>query len=78
MIKQNQNDTDDSLLSAKHSVMIWVLGALLGWSVAVASVYSFSKDDQIYAQDKPLNNIDQKAKELNDTMTAAGSKKPKK
>ncbi|MBL4802352.1 MAG: hypothetical protein JKY45_10700 [Emcibacter sp.] len=55
----------------RHSLMVWVAGAVLGWLVAVVSVWT--------ALNTAGNNIDQNtastAKQMEQIMPAAGTEK---
>lgn len=39
----NTQDKNMNRLSMRHSIMVWVAGAILGWFVAVVSVWSVLK-----------------------------------
>lgn len=58
MIDNAQNNKDGRL-SMRHSVMVWVAGAVLGWGVAVVSVYNALRSDDTIAEiSEPENQGD--------------------
>jgi hypothetical protein len=77
-------DNEKDRLSWRNSVLVWVVGAVLGWVVAVVAVYSAlrSEDSAMIAQDRPAlpegHELadDSKARELNEVMPAAGDDAP--
>lgn len=66
-------DKKNGRLSMRHSVMVWVAGAILGWVVAVASVWTaLNNTDSNIA-----NNTPTKAEQMEQIMPAAGDGKDK-
>lgn len=72
----NAQDNKDGRLSMRHSVMVWVAGAILGWGVAVVSVYNVvSSDDDVIAENTEPDNkgtILDEAQKMEKIMPAAG------
>ncbi|MAU41790.1 MAG: hypothetical protein CMF31_09220 [Kordiimonas sp.] len=74
------DNNDQNRLSLRHSVLVWVAGAVLGWVVAVVSVYSalrvpeneFAETDQLIA---PETDLAADPAELDKIMPAAGENK---
>jgi len=58
-------------LSMRHSLMVWVAGAILGWVVAVASVWTAlnSTDNNNIAENSPSD-----AEKMEQISPAAGNK----
>jgi len=75
----NVNTTQDKKedrLSMRHSLMVWVAGAVLGWVVAVVSVWTaLNSTDTNIAQTPPTA-----AEKMQQILPAAGQEKaaPKK
>ncbi len=61
-------------MSPKNSFIVWIFFALLGWSVAIGSIYNFSEKNQIIDESSKTNKQDKSAKELNEIMPAAKKK----
>lgn len=70
--KEN-TDTKKERLSMRHSIMVWVAGAVLGWVVAVASVWTAlnTTDSNMAKNDMP------EAEKLQQILPAAGPSKEK-
>ena len=67
-------DKKEDRLSMRHSLMVWVAGAVLGWVVAVMSVWtalSTTEDSNI------ANNAPTEAEQMEQIMPAAGGEKGK-
>ncbi len=64
-------DKKEDRLSMRHSLMVWVAGAVLGWVVAVMSVWTAlntTEDSNI------ANNAPTTAEQMEQIMPAAGDK----
>ena len=65
-----KHDKEDRL-SMRHSLMVWIAGAVLGWVVAVVSVWTaLNNNDSNVAQKPPTQ-----AEEMEQIMPAAGDRK---
>ncbi|MFC7049358.1 hypothetical protein [Emcibacter nanhaiensis] len=77
----NTENNSDERLSMRQSVMIWVVGAVLGWVVAVASVYSAlrSPESEIAENKAPLEEkiSPEDAEKVQEIMPAAGQEDKK-
>ncbi|WP_321389626.1 hypothetical protein [Emcibacter sp.] len=75
----NTEKNSDERLSMRQSVMIWVVGAVLGWVVAVASVYSALRtpESDIATNNAPLEETisPEDAAKVQEIMPAAGEEK---
>ncbi|PHZ86065.1 hypothetical protein [Paremcibacter congregatus] len=70
-IKKNSKE---DRLSMRHSLIVWVAGAVLGWVVAVVSVWTaLNTTDSNIADSSPSQ-----AEKLEQIMPAAGDQKDKK
>ncbi len=70
---QNAQDYAKDRLSMRHSIMIWVAGAVLGWVVAVLSGWTaLNTTDSSIAE-----NIPTIAENMEQIMPAAGDNKNK-
>ncbi|WP_339864235.1 hypothetical protein [Paremcibacter congregatus] len=70
-IKKNSKE---DRLSMRHSLIVWVAGAVLGWVVAVVSVWTaLNTTDSNIADNSPSQ-----AEKLEQIMPAAGDQKDKK
>ena len=67
---ENKNNKKD-IMSPKNSFIVWIFFALLGWSVAIGSVYKFSEKNQIITESSERNEQDKSVKELNKIMPTA-------
>jgi len=67
----NKKDLKEERLSMRHSLMVWVSGAILGWVVAVVSVWTAlnTEDTNIAKNSSPM------AEQMEQIMPAAGGKK---
>tara|TARA_B100001939_G_C16946159_1_gene620456 strand:+ start:6170 stop:6433 length:264 start_codon:yes stop_codon:yes gene_type:complete len=78
----NSDKDEEDRLSMRQSVMIWIVGAILGWLVAVASVYTALRaPDSDIASDQPASQNDvspEDAERVQEIMPAAGSDEEKK
>ncbi len=64
-------ETKNGRLSMRYSLMVWIAGAVLGWVVAVASVWTaLNTTDRNIAK-----NSKSDAEEMEQIMPAAGGKK---
>jgi len=65
-----KKDTTEKRLSMRHSLMVWVAGAILGWVVAVVSVWTAlnTTADSDIAKNSPSN-----AEQMEQIMPAAGN-----
>lgn len=59
-------------LSMRHSLMVWIAGAILGWVVAVVSVWSALNTTDMNIAQKPLSE----AEKMEQIIPAAGNEKP--
>jgi len=67
-----QNKKEDRL-SMRHSLMVWIAGAVLGWVVAVVSVWTaLNNTDSNIAENSPSS-----AEQMEKIMPAAGDQKNK-
>ncbi len=62
-------DKKEDRLSMRHSLMVWVAGAVLGWVVAVMSVWTAlnTTEDSNIANNAPIT-----AEQMEQIMPAAG------
>ncbi len=69
---ESTTQKSEDRLSMRHSLMVWVAGAVLGWVVAVVSVWSAlnTTTDTNIAQKAPSD-----AEQMEQVMPAAGKKK---
>lgn len=69
-VRINKNQKEDRL-SMRHSLIVWVAGAVLGWVVAVVSVWTaLNTTDSDIADNSPTQ-----AEKLEKIMPAAGNEK---
>jgi len=68
---RNTKNSKDDRLSMRHSLMVWVAGAVLGWVVAVVSVWTAlnTTTDSNVAKNSPST-----AKQMEQILPAAGGK----
>jgi len=67
----NKQDKEKGRLSMRNSLIVWVSGAILGWVVAVLSVWTaLSTTDSNIAANSPSS-----AERMEQIMPAAGDKK---
>ncbi|WP_417318997.1 hypothetical protein [Emcibacter sp.] len=75
----NTDKNSDERLSMRQSVMIWVVGAVLGWVVAVASVYSALRSPDSEIAKNTLHKEEtvspEDAEKVQEIMPAAGQNK---
>jgi len=70
---RNIEDKKEDRLSMRNSLMVWVAGAVLGWVIAVASVWTaLNNTDSNIA-----NNSPSQAEQMEQIMPAAGKKAEK-
>lgn len=71
MVNKSQNNIKgkDNRLSMRNSLIVWVAGAVLGWVVAVVSVWT-----TLNTTDR---NIANNAEQMEQIMPASGDEKPK-
>jgi len=69
-IRNTKNSKDDRL-SMRHSLMVWIAGAVLGWVVAVVSVWTAlnTTADSNIAKNSPST-----AEQMEQILPAAGGK----
>ena len=70
---ENTQESTKDRLSMRHSIMIWVAGAALGWVVAVVSVWTAMNTTDSNIADNTPNT----AEKMEQIMPAAGDKVPK-
>ncbi len=70
---QDNKEAKEERLSMRNSIMVWVAGAVLGWIVAVVSVWTAlsTTDNNIAKNNAP------DAEQLEEIMPAAGDPKKK-
>jgi len=71
----NLNGDNGDKLSMRHSVLVWVAGAVLGWVVAVASVYTALQDPDATVAESPEGIPPEEAEKMENIMPAAGAEK---
>ncbi|MBL4894978.1 MAG: hypothetical protein JKY59_08970 [Emcibacter sp.] len=65
---RNKQGIEDERLSMRHSLVVWVAGAVLGWVVAVVSVWTaLNTTDSNIAANTPST-----AEQMEQIMPAAG------
>ncbi len=65
-------DKKEDRLSMRHSLMVWVAGAVLGWVVAVVSVWTALNTTE---NSNIANNAPTTAEQMEQIMPASGDKK---
>lgn len=70
---RNIQDKKEDRLSMRHSLMVWVAGAVLGWVVAVVSVWTALNDT---GSNIASNNVSP-AEQMEQIMPASGSQEKK-
>lgn len=69
---QNKLKDKDDRLSMRNSLIVWVAGAVLGWVVAVVSVWTtLSSTEHNIAENNPAD-----AEQMQQIMPAAGDEEP--
>lgn len=67
----NKQDKEEGRLSMRNSLIVWISGAILGWVVAVVSVWTaLSTTDSNIAANSPTT-----AEKMEQIAPAAGDKK---
>lgn len=66
-------ENKNSRLSMRNSVMVWVAGAVLGWIVAVASVWTVMDN----SNSNIAKNTPSEAEKMEQIMPASGNGKDK-
>ncbi|MCF6216249.1 MAG: hypothetical protein L3J58_08745 [Emcibacter sp.] len=70
---RNIQDKKEDRLSMRHSLMVWVAGAVLGWVVAVVSVWTALNDTGSNIADNSISPAEQ----MEQIMPAAGNQEKK-
>ncbi|VAV86904.1 hypothetical protein MNBD_ALPHA02-276 [hydrothermal vent metagenome] len=67
----NKQDKEEGRLSMRNSLIVWISGAILGWVVAVVSVWTaLSTTDSNIAANSPTT-----AEKMEQIMPASGDRK---
>lgn len=70
---KDSKDTNEERLSMRNSIMVWVAGAVLGWVVAVVSVWTaLNTPESNIAKNTPTD-----AEKMEQIMPAAGDQNKK-
>jgi NADH:ubiquinone oxidoreductase subunit 6 (subunit J) len=77
MMSEVSEKSDQERMSIRHSLLVWVSGAVLGWVVAVVAIYSIlrtSDEPMIAERSNPDQTIIQGTdpERLNNIQPAAG------
>lgn len=81
MMSEISDREDQDRMSVRHSLLVWVSGAVLGWVVAVVAIYGLLRDtDEPRIADKPTPAASERAiadenpapRELNKIAPASG------